>query len=97
MKNCSLNYVGLGLCLAGEVLRKLAMFTAKSNFNHIIQVKREEGHVLVTNGIYGLCRHPSYVGWFWWSIGTQVSGFAFSFFLRRAHFYLYFHCSFYIP
>ncbi|CAG2182503.1 unnamed protein product, partial [Oppiella nova] len=31
------------------------------------------GHVLVTHGIYAFCRHPSYVGWFYWSIGTQVS------------------------
>jgi len=27
---------------------------------------------LVTHGIYGIMRHPSYVGWFWWSIGTQI-------------------------
>ncbi|GAB6018629.1 hypothetical protein CHUAL_000311 [Chamberlinius hualienensis] len=72
MKMSRLSYIGLSLCIAGEVLRKVAMFTAKTNFNHLIQIQREEGHVLITHGIYGLCRHPSYVGWFLWSIGTQI-------------------------
>lgn len=60
------------LCATGEVLRKAAMMTAKTNFNHIVQSVREDGHQLVTHGVYALCRHPSYVGWFLWSIGTQV-------------------------
>lgn len=47
------------------------MITAGSNFNHIIQSHREEGHILITYGIYAVWRHPSYVGWFWWSVGTQ--------------------------
>ena len=29
-------------------------------------------HQLVTSGVYGYCRHPSYAGWFLWSVGTQV-------------------------
>lgn len=60
------------LCATGEVLRKGAMMTAKTNFNHIVQSVHEDGHQLVTHGVYSLCRHPSYVGWFLWSIGTQV-------------------------
>lgn len=64
--------IGLVLCIGGEIVRKGAMFTAGTNFNHIIQSHREEGHVLVSHGLYSLCRHPSYVGWFWWSVGTQV-------------------------
>ena len=64
--------IGLLVCLGGEGLRKLAMFTASSNFDHLIRTRREEQHTLVTTGIYGLCRHPSYVGWFYWSIGTQI-------------------------
>lgn len=70
MKTVSL--VGVLLCVGGEVLRKLAMFTAKTNFSHIVQSVHEEGHQLVTHGVYKYCRHPSYVGWFYWSIGTQV-------------------------
>ena len=30
------------------------------------------GHELVTTGIYRYLRHPSYTGWFWWSVGTQL-------------------------
>ncbi|GLH01552.1 Protein-S-isoprenylcysteine O-methyltransferase [Gryllus bimaculatus] len=67
-----ITYVGIILCIAGEGLRKLAMLTAKSNFTHIIQSVQEEGHQLVTHGVYSYCRHPSYVGWFYWSIGTQL-------------------------
>jgi protein-S-isoprenylcysteine O-methyltransferase len=28
--------------------------------------------LLCCNNLYSICRHPSYAGWFWWSIGTQV-------------------------
>ncbi|XP_058453042.1 protein-S-isoprenylcysteine O-methyltransferase [Malaya genurostris] len=64
--------IGLVLCLGGEALRKLAMITASKNFSHIVQFERHQEHELVTVGVYSLMRHPSYVGWFWWSIGTQV-------------------------
>ncbi|XP_077997986.1 protein-S-isoprenylcysteine O-methyltransferase-like [Glandiceps talaboti] len=67
-----ISILGLLICGGGEVLRKLAMFTAGTNFNHIVQSRRNPTHILVTNGIYAWCRHPSYVGWFWWSVGTQV-------------------------
>ena len=48
------------------------MLTAGSNFDHLIRVRKEEKHQLVTSGVYRLCRHPSYVGWFYWSVGTQL-------------------------
>ncbi|MPC38522.1 Protein-S-isoprenylcysteine O-methyltransferase [Portunus trituberculatus] len=64
--------IGIIICLWGEIIRKSAMLTAKTNFNHIVQVRRQDGHELVTWGTYQLFRHPSYVGWFWWSIGTQL-------------------------
>lgn len=73
MKECrTLIFVGVTLCVAGEIMRKLAIITAHSNFNHVVQFKKADDHRLVTHGVYGLVRHPSYVGWFWWSIGTQV-------------------------
>lgn len=64
--------LGALLCIFGEFTRKLAMFTARKNFNHHVQVQKQSGHKLVTSGVYRWCRHPSYVGWFYWSIGTQV-------------------------
>lgn len=64
--------LGILICITGEVLRKLAIITASTNFNHIVQHHKNEGHSLVTHGVYRFMRHPSYAGWFWWSIGTQV-------------------------
>ncbi|XP_046613277.1 protein-S-isoprenylcysteine O-methyltransferase isoform X1 [Neodiprion virginianus] len=66
------SWIGLTFCVCGEILRKLAMFTARKNFNHIIQSTKADGHQLVTHGVYSFSRHPSYVGWFYWSIGTQL-------------------------
>ncbi|XP_075762704.1 protein-S-isoprenylcysteine O-methyltransferase [Pelodiscus sinensis] len=67
-----LSAVGLLMVIFGECLRKAAMLTAGSNFNHIVQNEKSDTHTLVTSGVYGWFRHPSYVGWFYWSIGTQV-------------------------
>ncbi|XP_060803421.1 protein-S-isoprenylcysteine O-methyltransferase [Amyelois transitella] len=67
-----LSNIGVCVCVCGEFLRKLAMFTASTNFNHTVQFKKSPDHVLVTRGIYSFFRHPSYVGWFYWSVGTQV-------------------------
>merc|ERR1719323_1565782 len=65
---------GLGflLGLAGWGLRTAALFTAKSNFTHLVARRKQANHVLVTVGVYRLCRHPSYAGWFLWSISTQL-------------------------
>lgn len=65
--------VGVAMCVTGELLRKSAMFTAKTNFNHTVQFVKRPDHQLVTHGVYSICRHPSYVGWFYWSIGTQIT------------------------
>ena len=66
-----ISVMGALACVIGEVIRKLAMITAGSNFNHVVQVEKECNHKLITSGIYSLFRHPSYVGWFLWSCGTQ--------------------------
>ncbi|KAH9407595.1 hypothetical protein TYRP_012417, partial [Tyrophagus putrescentiae] len=64
--------IGFGICLICESIRKVAMCTAGQNFTHIIADEHQPEHFLVTTGIYGIWRHPSYVGWFYWSIGTQI-------------------------
>lgn len=65
-------YTGLVICLVGEIIRKLAMLHAGRNFNHLVQSHKSREHKLVTTGIYAWSRHPSYLGWFLWSVGTQV-------------------------
>ncbi|XP_041377865.1 protein-S-isoprenylcysteine O-methyltransferase-like [Gigantopelta aegis] len=63
---------GLVLVIGGEILRKCSMVTASTNFNHYIQHIKKPDHMLVTSGVYSFSRHPSYVGWFYWSVGTQI-------------------------
>ncbi|KAL8944644.1 MAG: hypothetical protein Q9216_000341 [Gyalolechia sp. 2 TL-2023] len=64
--------LGFALLLVGQGIRTLAMVHAATNFNHLIQFRKKEGHVLVTDGIYRWLRHPSYFGFFWWGLGTQI-------------------------
>ncbi|KAJ5964738.1 uncharacterized protein N7479_004614 [Penicillium vulpinum] len=63
---------GFVLLLIGQVIRTLAMAQAASNFNHHVQSQHQEGHVLVNTGLYRYLRHPSYFGFFWWGLGTQL-------------------------
>ncbi|KAN0082261.1 Isoprenylcysteine carboxyl methyltransferase (ICMT) family domain containing protein [Elaphomyces granulatus] len=64
--------LGLLLVIVGQTVRSLAMAHAGSNFNHTVQVVHKDGHTMVTDGVYRILRHPSYFGFFWWSIGTQL-------------------------
>ncbi|KAJ5671448.1 Isoprenylcysteine carboxyl methyltransferase [Penicillium longicatenatum] len=64
--------VGLLLMAVGQLIRSFAMAQAASNFNHHVQSEHREGHMLVTHGLYRFLRHPSYFGFFWWGLGTQL-------------------------
>lgn len=64
--------IGLVLLLVGQTTRSVAMAQAATNFNHTVQSRKAKDHELVTNGIYGVLRHPSYFGFFWWGLGTQI-------------------------
>ncbi|CAK0885688.1 unnamed protein product, partial [Prorocentrum cordatum] len=63
---------GFLLAVGGWALRVAALFTAGSNFTHLVASRKEASHRLVTWGVYGWCRHPGYVGWFAWSVSTQL-------------------------
>ncbi|ORX95912.1 protein-S-isoprenylcysteine O-methyltransferase [Basidiobolus meristosporus CBS 931.73] len=67
-----LNVLGIVLVLCGQLARTLAMHTAKHNFTHQVASFKEKEHVLVTHGIYSIMRHPSYFGFYWWALGTQI-------------------------
>ncbi len=60
------------LTACGLFLRISALMTAKANFTHEIQYEKRANHDLVVSGVYCWCRHPSYLGWTLWSLGTQV-------------------------
>lgn len=63
---------GIVCMVVGQVVRSVAMIQAGPSFNHIVQHTQKREHVLVTSGIYGSLRHPSYFGFFWWGLGTQL-------------------------
>lgn len=64
--------LGLTAVIVGQIVRSLAMATAGTSFTHVVQTKKRGEHVLITGGIYAWSRHPSYFGFFWWGLGTQV-------------------------
>lgn len=64
--------VGFALITLGQVVRSVAMAHAGTNFSHTPAKVKKEGHQLVSDGIYAWLRHPSYFGFFWWALGTQV-------------------------
>ena len=64
--------LGIALICLGQPLRTLAMSAAGRSFNHIVQHKKADDHVLITSGVYRWFRHPSYAGYYWWAIGTQL-------------------------
>ncbi|KAJ6782835.1 hypothetical protein PWT90_02834 [Aphanocladium album] len=83
--------LGLALVVVGQTVRSLAMLHAGASFNHQIQWSKSDSHVLVTSGIYGRLRHPSYFGFFYWGLGTQlVLGNVFCFFAYAAVLWYFF-------
>ncbi|KAI8963940.1 ICMT-domain-containing protein [Daldinia sp. FL1419] len=64
--------LGLILVVVGQFVRSAAMAQAGQSFNHTIQQRKKDTHTLVTSGIYSYFRHPSYFGFFYWSVGTQM-------------------------
>eukprot|EP01059_Diplonema_ambulator_P011721 TRINITY_DN21769_c0_g2_i1.p1 TRINITY_DN21769_c0_g2~~TRINITY_DN21769_c0_g2_i1.p1 ORF type:complete len:303 (+),score=33.62 TRINITY_DN21769_c0_g2_i1:47-955(+) len=55
------------------VIRIVSMAQCGSNFSHIIEHSHRPSHTLVTTGLYRYLRHPSYFGWFWWSVTSQLT------------------------
>ncbi|KAJ7682687.1 ICMT-domain-containing protein [Mycena polygramma] len=64
--------VGIALVILGQALRSGAMIHASTNFSHAVAFRKRASHVLVTDGIYAWLRHPSYAGFFYWALGTQL-------------------------
>jgi len=65
-------FLGFVVCLLGQGIRTLSMYTAGTNFHHLVREEKEKGHKLVTFGIYQYLRHPAYFGWFYWAVGLQL-------------------------
>jgi protein-S-isoprenylcysteine O-methyltransferase len=65
-------FSGLFLVLIGQIIRTTAIIQAGPSFSHLVAKQKKETHVLITRGVYSILRHPSYFGFFWWGIGTQL-------------------------
>ncbi|KAH7162349.1 Isoprenylcysteine carboxyl methyltransferase family-domain-containing protein [Dactylonectria estremocensis] len=64
--------LGLFLTVIGQIVRSVAMFQAGASFNHMVQTRKADSHRLVKTGIYAVFRHPSYFGFFYWGLGSQL-------------------------
>ena len=67
-----LTWIGIVLIVVGQTLRSMAMIHAHNNFSHILAYQKRTDHQLVTTGVYAWTRHPSYVGFSYWAVGTQL-------------------------
>jgi protein-S-isoprenylcysteine O-methyltransferase Ste14 len=56
----AIRWLGVLLFIAGGALRILPVFVLGRRFSGLVAI--QPGHELVTTGIYGVIRHPSYLG-----------------------------------
>ena len=66
-----LGYFGCALMVGGMILRWSAIATLKKQFT--VDVAIVEGHQIVDTGLYGLVRHPSYLGGLITFVGLGVA------------------------
>lgn len=56
----AIRWLGVALYVAGGVLRLWPVFVLGHRFSGLVAI--QPGHTLVTDGVYGVIRHPSYLG-----------------------------------
>ena len=66
-----LRWIGVVLFAAGGVLRLWPVFVLGRRFSGLVAIQR--GHVLVTSGVYGVIRHPSYLGMIIGALGWALA------------------------
>ncbi|KAH9482568.1 Protein-S-isoprenylcysteine O-methyltransferase [Psilocybe cubensis] len=64
--------IGILMVIVGQTLRSSAMIHASTSFSHTVAFHKRDSHKLVTDGIYSWFRHPSYAGFYYWALGTQL-------------------------
>jgi len=64
-------WLGVILFTAGGVMRIWPVFVLGRRFSGLVAI--QSGHTLVTNGVYGMVRHPSYLGLFINSLGWSLA------------------------
>src|SRR5262249_29304988 len=66
-----LRWAGVALFAAGGALRLWPVFVLGRRFSGLVAI--QPGHTLVTDGIYGLVRNPSYLGLLVHSLGWALA------------------------
>jgi protein-S-isoprenylcysteine O-methyltransferase Ste14 len=64
-------WLGVILFTAGGALRIWPVFVLGKRFSGLVAI--QSGHTLVTNGVYGIVRHPSYLGLLINSLGWSLA------------------------
>jgi protein-S-isoprenylcysteine O-methyltransferase Ste14 len=67
----TIRWVGVALFAAGGALRIWPVFVLGERFSGLVAI--QPGHTLVTGGIYGVIRHPSYLGLLINSLGWSLA------------------------
>lgn len=66
----TINYIGIIVSLVGITIRMYSFNYLGKYFSPIVTIKKE--HQLVTNGIYKLIRHPTYLGAYLTMLGVVL-------------------------
>ena len=67
----SIRWLGVVLFAAGGALRIWPVFVLGRRFSGLVAI--QPGHTLVTTGVYGVIRHPSYLGLLINSLGWALA------------------------
>jgi len=67
----TIRWLGVALFTAGGALRIWPVFVLGNRFSGLVAI--QQGHTLVTSGIYGVIRHPSYLGLLINSLGWSLA------------------------
>src|SRR5262249_27078699 len=67
----AVRWLGVALCAIGGALRLWPVFVLKDRFSGLVAI--QPGHTLVTAGVYGVIRHPSYLGLLVNSLGWALA------------------------
>ncbi len=67
----AIRWLGVALFAAGGALRIWPVFVLGRRFSGLVAI--QTGHTLVTSGVYGVIRHPSYLGLFVNSVGWGLA------------------------
>jgi protein-S-isoprenylcysteine O-methyltransferase Ste14 len=66
-----IRWIGVVLAAVGGVLRLWPVYVLGNRFSGLVAI--QEGHTLVTGGIYNVIRHPSYLGLFVNALGWALA------------------------